>query len=143
MVNARHKEVLKASTFKGAELSASDAKHDNNDNGSSSSSEDLNFREFTYEETKVLSSMIRKQVGKTIKNVMPYFISQTTDNLKDIVRNELEEFKKGGIMNEFRNKMATYYDFTACDAPKFDGALDPIANTRWLAAVEGAFELPS
>nr|GFA88959.1 zinc finger, CCHC-type, retrotransposon Gag domain protein [Tanacetum cinerariifolium] len=78
MVNARHKEVLKASTSKGAELSASDAR----DNGSSSSFEDLNFRGFTNEETKVLSLMIRKQVGKTIKNVMPYFINQTTDNLK-------------------------------------------------------------
>nr|GEX90432.1 hypothetical protein [Tanacetum cinerariifolium] len=103
MVNARHKEVLKASTSKGAELSASDAEHDNNDIGSSSSSEDLNFKEFTNEETKVLSSMIRKQVGKTIRI----------------------------------NEMATYCDFTACDVPKFDGALDPIANTRWLAAIEG------
>ncbi|GKA57099.1 putative reverse transcriptase domain-containing protein, partial [Tanacetum coccineum] len=35
--------------------------------------------------------------------------------------------------------METYHDFTACDVPKFDGALDPIASTRWLAAVEGAF----
>ncbi|GJY08436.1 putative nucleotidyltransferase, ribonuclease H [Tanacetum coccineum] len=97
MVNARHKEVLKASTSKGAELSASDEEHDDSDNGSSSSSEDLNFRGFTDEETKVLSLMIRKQVGKTIKNVMPYFISQTADNLKEIVRKELEEFKKGEL----------------------------------------------
>ncbi|GJW89047.1 putative ribonuclease H-like domain-containing protein [Tanacetum coccineum] len=77
-----------------------------------------------------LLKMIEKQAG--IRN-------QTTDNLKDIVQNELEEFKKGGIMNEFRNKMATYRNFTACDVPKFDGALDLIANTRWLATVEGAF----
>ncbi|GJY76955.1 hypothetical protein Tco_0482071, partial [Tanacetum coccineum] len=75
MVNARHKEVLKASTSKGAELSASDAKHDDRDNGSSTSSEDLNFRGFTDEETKILRSMIRKQVGKTIKNVMPYYLA--------------------------------------------------------------------
>ncbi|GJR82563.1 zinc finger, CCHC-type, retrotransposon gag domain protein [Tanacetum coccineum] len=139
MVNARHKEVLKASTSKGAKLSASKAEHADRDNGSSSSSEKLNFREFTYKEIKVLSSMIRKQVGKTIKNVMPYFISQTTDNLKEIVQKELEEFKKGGIMNDFRNKMETYHDFTACDVPMFDGVLDPIASTRWLAVVEGAF----
>nr|GEW31186.1 hypothetical protein [Tanacetum cinerariifolium] len=52
---------------------------------------------------------------------------------------ELEEFKKGGIMNDYRNKMSTYRDFTACDVPKFNGALDPIASTRWLAAIEGAF----
>nr|GEY82090.1 hypothetical protein [Tanacetum cinerariifolium] len=84
MVNARHKEVLKASTSKGTEISASDVEHDHRDNESSSSSEDLNFRGFTDEETKILSSMIRKQVGKKIKNVIPYYISQTTDNLKEI-----------------------------------------------------------
>ncbi|GJT25439.1 putative reverse transcriptase domain-containing protein [Tanacetum coccineum] len=94
MVNARRKEVLKASTSKEAKLSASDAEHDVNDNVSSSSSEDLNFRGFTEEETKVLSSMINKQVGKAIKNVMSYYISQTTDNLKEVSQKELEEFKK-------------------------------------------------
>ncbi|GKA54198.1 gag-pol polyprotein [Tanacetum coccineum] len=106
MVNTHHKEVLNASTSKGAEPSASDAEHDDNDNGSSSGSEGLNYRGFTEEETKALRSMINKQVGKAIKNVMP-------------------------------NEMTTYRDFTACDVPKFDGALDPISSTRWLAAVEG------
>ncbi|GJX00986.1 zinc finger, CCHC-type, retrotransposon gag domain protein [Tanacetum coccineum] len=83
--------------------------------------------------------MISRQVGKAIKNVMPYYISQTTDNLKEVIQKELEEFKKEGIMKDFRNEMATYRDFTACDVPKFDGTLDPIACTRWLSAVEGAF----
>ncbi|GKC66659.1 hypothetical protein Tco_1099257 [Tanacetum coccineum] len=53
MMNARYKEVLKASTSKEVELSASDAEHDDRDNGSSSSSENLNFRGFTDEETKL------------------------------------------------------------------------------------------
>nr|GEY69631.1 zinc finger, CCHC-type, retrotransposon Gag domain protein [Tanacetum cinerariifolium] len=35
--------------------------------------------------------------------------------------------------------MATYHDFTVCDVPKLDRTLDPIASTRWLFAVEGAF----
>nr|GEV83652.1 hypothetical protein [Tanacetum cinerariifolium] len=35
--------------------------------------------------------------------------------------------------------MATYCEFTACDVPKFDGTLEPIASTRWLSATEGAF----
>ncbi|GJR97558.1 zinc finger, CCHC-type, retrotransposon gag domain protein [Tanacetum coccineum] len=139
MVNTHHKEVLNDSTSKGAEPSASDAEHDDNDNGSSSGSEGLNYRGFTEEEMKSLRSMINKQVGKAIKNVMPYYISQTTDNLKEVIKRELEEFKKGGIMNDYRNEMTTYRDFTACDVPKFDEALDPIASTRWLAAVEGAF----
>ncbi|GKD88015.1 hypothetical protein Tco_1359169 [Tanacetum coccineum] len=110
MVNTHHKEVLNASTSKGAKPSASDAEHDDNDN-----------------------------VGKAIKNVMPYYISQTIDYLKEVIKKELEEFRKGGIMNDYRNEMTAYRDFSACDVPKFDGALDPIASTRWLTAVEGAF----
>nr|GEV04068.1 hypothetical protein [Tanacetum cinerariifolium] len=70
MANDLHKEVLKDSTSKGAEPSTSDAEHDGSDNGSSSSSEDLNFRGFTDEEAKVLSSMILRQVEKAIKNVI-------------------------------------------------------------------------
>ncbi|GJY04948.1 zinc finger, CCHC-type, retrotransposon gag domain protein [Tanacetum coccineum] len=139
MMNARHKEVLKASTSKGTESSNSDADHGNSDNGSSSSYEDLNFRGFTDEETKVLSSMISRQVGKAIKNVMPYYISRTTDNLKELIQKELEGFKREEIMKVFMNKMASYRDFTACDVPKFDGTINPIASTRWLSAVEGAF----
>ncbi|GKF44860.1 hypothetical protein Tco_0131412 [Tanacetum coccineum] len=115
MLNVRHKEVLKTSTSKGAELSTSDAEHDDRDNGSSPSFEDLNFRGFMDEEKKVLSSMIRKA----------------------IIQKEPEEFKRSGIMSVFRNEMATYPDFTACDVPKFDGVLDPMASTRWLAAIEG------
>ncbi|GKE38167.1 zinc finger, CCHC-type, retrotransposon gag domain protein [Tanacetum coccineum] len=134
MVSVHHKEV---SNSKEVAPSASNVDHD--DSGSSSSSEDLNFKGFTDEETKVLSSMISRQVGKAIKNVMPYYISQTTDNLKEVVKRELEEFRKGGVMNDYRNKMATYHDFKVCDVPKFDGAIDLIASTRWLAAVECGF----
>nr|GEW68223.1 hypothetical protein [Tanacetum cinerariifolium] len=46
MVNAHHKEVLKASTSKGVKPSTSDMDHGNSDNVSSSTSEDLNFRGF-------------------------------------------------------------------------------------------------
>nr|GEX77838.1 hypothetical protein [Tanacetum cinerariifolium] len=107
MTDEHHKEVKKASTSKGAESQINDATHNENENESSSSSEDLNFRGFTEEDTKVLSSMIRKQIGKTIKNVMPYFISQTTDNLKEMVRKELEEFKRSGIVGAFRTSNCT------------------------------------
>ncbi|GJY21672.1 putative nucleotidyltransferase, ribonuclease H [Tanacetum coccineum] len=138
MVNTYHEKALKASSSKRAESPTNDADNDGNENGSSSDSEGLNYGGFT-EEMNALRSMINKQVGKAIKNVMPYYISQTTDNLKKVIKRELEEFKKSGIINDYRNDMATYRDFTACDVPKFDGALDPIASTRWLAAVEGAF----
>ncbi|GJR39128.1 zinc finger, CCHC-type, retrotransposon gag domain protein [Tanacetum coccineum] len=83
------------------------------------------LRFFSEEETQVLGQMISRQAGKVIKNVMPYYISQTIDNLKKVIQKELKEFKKSGIINNFRNEMATYHDFTA--------------STRWLSAVEGAF----
>ncbi|GJV37587.1 putative reverse transcriptase domain-containing protein [Tanacetum coccineum] len=109
MVDEHHEEVLKASTSKGVECQKNNANHDDNENGSSSSSGDHNFKGFTDEETKVLSSVIKKQVGKAIKNVMPYNISKTTDNLKEI----------------------------------FDGTLNPIASTRWLSVIKGAFRTNS
>ncbi|GKB52071.1 hypothetical protein Tco_0902824 [Tanacetum coccineum] len=109
MVNARHKEDLKASTSKGADLSASDVEHDDRDNGSSSSSEDLNFRGFTDEETKVLSSMIRKQVGKTIKNVMPYYICAfRTSNYK-------EKNKANFALNFLRDSAKMWWEGKVCE----------------------------
>ncbi|GJR24606.1 hypothetical protein Tco_0973133 [Tanacetum coccineum] len=94
MVDEHYMEAQKASTSKGAESLIYDATCNETENESSSNSEGLNFREFTEEETKVLISMINKQVGKAIKNVMSYYISQTTDNLKELIQRELEEFRK-------------------------------------------------
>nr|GEV33266.1 putative reverse transcriptase domain-containing protein [Tanacetum cinerariifolium] len=139
MVDECHKDVQKASTSKGAKTQIGDAIRDEIKIESSFDSEGLNYGGFTEEETKALRSMINSQVGKAIKNVMSFYISQTTDNLKEVIRKELEEFKKGGMMNDSRNEMATYRDFTACDVPKFDGTLDPITCTKWLSTVEGAF----
>ncbi|GJX42845.1 zinc finger, CCHC-type, retrotransposon gag domain protein [Tanacetum coccineum] len=139
MVDEHHKEVLKASTSKGAKSPIDEAIRDESENESSFDSEGLNHGGFTEEETKALRSMTNKQVGKAIKNVMPFYISQTTDNLKEVIRKELEELKNGGMMNDSQNKMETYRDFMACDVPKFDRTLNPIACTKWLSAVEGAF----
>ncbi|GJU84316.1 zinc finger, CCHC-type, retrotransposon gag domain protein [Tanacetum coccineum] len=134
MVDEHHKEVPKAYTSKGAKSPIDDAISDESENKTSSDSEGLNHGGFTEEETKALRSKTNKHIGKAIKNVMPFYISQTTDNLKEVIRKELEELKKGGMMNDSRNEMATYHDFTACDVPKFDRTLDPIACTKWLSA---------
>ncbi|GJW81552.1 putative reverse transcriptase domain-containing protein [Tanacetum coccineum] len=109
MVDERHKEVQKASASKGAESPMNDATRDESENESSSGSEDPNSGGFTEEEMKALRSMINKQVGKAIKNVMPYYISQTIDNLKEVIKKDLM------------------------------GALNPIASPKWLAVVKGAF----
>nr|GEX56069.1 hypothetical protein [Tanacetum cinerariifolium] len=137
MVDERHKKVQKASTSKGAETPIGDAIRDESENESSSDSEGFNYGGFTEEEMKALRSTINRQMVKAIKNVMPFYISQTTDNLKEVIRKKLEEFKKGGIMNDSRNEMATYREIMACDVPKFDGTLDLITCTKWLFAVEG------
>nr|GEZ23329.1 putative reverse transcriptase domain-containing protein [Tanacetum cinerariifolium] len=69
-------------------------------------------------------------VDKHHKEVQKAFTSMGAEYLiYDATRDE----------NENENDIATYHDFTACDVPKFDGALDPIASTRCLAAVKGAF----
>nr|GEV23366.1 zinc finger, CCHC-type, retrotransposon Gag domain protein [Tanacetum cinerariifolium] len=116
-----------------------DAIRDESKNECSFDSEGHNYGGFTEEEMKALRSMTNRQVRKEIKNVMSFYIRQTTDNLKEVIRKEVEEFKKGGMMNDSRNEMATYHDFTTCDVPKFDGMLDLIACTKWLSTVEGAF----
>ncbi|GJZ90096.1 putative reverse transcriptase domain-containing protein [Tanacetum coccineum] len=85
MVDEHHKEVQKASTSKGAESPIYDATREENENESSSNSEGPNYGGFTEEEMKALRSMINKQVGKAINNVMPYYISQTIDNLKEVL----------------------------------------------------------
>ncbi|GJW54252.1 putative reverse transcriptase domain-containing protein [Tanacetum coccineum] len=123
MVNTHHKEVLNASTSKGAVPSASDVKHDDNDNGSSCGSEGLNYGGFTEEETKSLRSIINKQVGKAIKNVMPYYISQTTNNLKEVIKTDLEEFRKGrksGEGGDFKLTTRVYMMATKEDKVKPD-----------------------
>ncbi|GKD87326.1 hypothetical protein Tco_1358480 [Tanacetum coccineum] len=111
MVDEHHKEVQKASTSKGVESPIYDATHDENEMS--------------------LPLVLRASIMEVSR--------KSRRNLLDIIKRELEEFKKVGIVNDYKNEMTTYRDFTACDVPKFDGALDPIASTRWLAAVEGAF----
>ena len=136
------KEVAKATASKHAETSASDAGNDDksNEGSSSSSTGGLNFRGFSEEEMKALDSMLAKRVGKAIEQAMPYYVKQTTQNLRELMKEEFKEFKKEcGPMKEPKSDKATYRDFTACDVPRFTGVLDPIVSNRWITAVEGAF----
>nr|GFC35642.1 hypothetical protein [Tanacetum cinerariifolium] len=78
-------------------------------------------------------------VDERHKEVQKDSTSKGAETPIEVIRKELEEFKKGGMMNDSRNEMATYHDFMACDVPKFDGMLNPITCTKWLSAVEDAF----
>ncbi|GJR52928.1 hypothetical protein Tco_0485197 [Tanacetum coccineum] len=77
MMNVRHKEDLKASSSKGVESLNSDADHGNDDNGSSFSSDDLNFRGFMDEETK-LEGFKREKIMKGFRNEMATYRNFTT-----------------------------------------------------------------
>nr|GEU63773.1 reverse transcriptase domain-containing protein [Tanacetum cinerariifolium] len=98
-----------------AESLASDADHGDSDDGSYSSFEDLNFKGLMEEETKALSSMITKKVGKAVKKAMPYYINQTTANIKKVIQKELAKFKRERVVKETKKEKATYRDFTTYD----------------------------
>ncbi|GJS03914.1 hypothetical protein Tco_0320422 [Tanacetum coccineum] len=102
------RESRKLLTSMGSSVLIDDAIRDESESKSSSGSEDPNSEGFTEEETKALRAMISKQVGKAIKNVMPYYIRQTTNNLKEVIRKELEELKKGGMMNDSRFQIMAF-----------------------------------
>ncbi|GKF58863.1 hypothetical protein Tco_0172400 [Tanacetum coccineum] len=108
MVNARHKEVLKGSTSKEAGSSASDADH--GDSGSSFSNKSLNFRGFT------LSSMKLRQVGKAIKNAMPYYITPAEE-----VDKILEEFETLMQTNETVKELLKKFNVLIPYCPGYHG----------------------
>ncbi|GJV11370.1 putative reverse transcriptase domain-containing protein [Tanacetum coccineum] len=104
----------------------------------------------TIRNKKVLKATPSKHVGTTASNVDKvssgdddrYSSSSSKDlNFRGFSKEEKEalDAKEGGFMKGSWKDRATYRDFTACDVPKFTGDLNPIASTRWITAVEGAF----
>ncbi|GKE58022.1 zinc finger, CCHC-type, retrotransposon gag domain protein [Tanacetum coccineum] len=132
---------MKATTSKHVETTANDADNvSSDDDRSSSSSEDLNFRGFSREEKDAVDAIIAKRVGKETKRAILFYIDKTSNIMKEKIRKELEELKKKGVfMKGSSHDRATYRDFTACDVPKFMGDLNPIVSTRWITSIEGAF----
>ncbi|GJX82468.1 putative nucleotidyltransferase, ribonuclease H [Tanacetum coccineum] len=97
MATIRNKEVLKVTTFKHAGTTANVANRVNSDDDSSSSSfEDLNFRQFSKDEKDALNVIIARRVGKALKRAIPFFISKTLDIMKEQIRKEVVELKKEG-----------------------------------------------
>ncbi|GJW14749.1 zinc finger, CCHC-type, retrotransposon gag domain protein [Tanacetum coccineum] len=89
---------------------------------------------------KALDVVIAKRIGKAMRKAIPYYINETSNQMKEQIRKEFEELKKEvGFMKGSWKDRATYRDFTACDVPKFTGDLNPIASTRWITTVEGVF----
>nr|GEV56234.1 hypothetical protein [Tanacetum cinerariifolium] len=78
MVNTHHEKALKASSSKGAESPTNDTDSDGNENGSSSDSEDLNFRGFTEEETKMEAKEVDK-IREELQN-----ITQTNETMNEL-----------------------------------------------------------
>nr|GEU87064.1 putative reverse transcriptase domain-containing protein [Tanacetum cinerariifolium] len=105
MLNARHKEVLESTTSKRTESLASDVDHGDSDDGSSSSSKDLNYGGFTKEETKALSSMISKKVGKAVLSILGWCSWKEFKDSFNAKYAPAEEI--GKIREEFQTLMQT------------------------------------
>ncbi|GKA93022.1 putative reverse transcriptase domain-containing protein [Tanacetum coccineum] len=73
-----------------------------------------------------------------MRRAIPYYIDETSNMMKELIRKEFEELKReGGFMKGSWKDEATYLDFMACDVPKFMGDLNAIVSTRWITVVEG------
>ncbi|GJT10555.1 hypothetical protein Tco_0857597 [Tanacetum coccineum] len=109
MATIRNKEVLKETTSKHVGTSASNVKKFSSDDDSSSSSSE-----------DLNFRGFSREEKKALDAVIAKRIGKAT--------------RKGSWKDR-----TTYHDFTACDVPKFTSDLNPIASTRWITAVEGAF----
>ncbi|GJR57121.1 hypothetical protein Tco_1499283 [Tanacetum coccineum] len=53
-----------------------------------------------------------------IRKAIPFYINETSNNMREQIRKEFEELKKNeGLMRDAKNDKATYRDFTACEIP--------------------------
>ncbi|KAJ9538901.1 hypothetical protein OSB04_031634 [Centaurea solstitialis] len=91
-----------------------------------------------------LRELIASEVGEALQDLLPGLFTQIKDELKKEVRSQVEAVvgdraSGSGGSSGGQARSASYKDFMACQLPQFDGQKDPIASTRWLADIEGAF----
>ncbi|KAJ9543618.1 hypothetical protein OSB04_023325 [Centaurea solstitialis] len=96
------------------------------------------------EETSNLREMIASEVGEALQDLLPGLFAKIKDDLKQEIRTQVEAVmgdraNGSGGSNGGQARVTSYKDFMACQPPQFDGQKHPIASSRWLADVEGAF----
>ncbi|KAJ9556038.1 hypothetical protein OSB04_010652 [Centaurea solstitialis] len=95
-------------------------------------------------DTGNLRELISSEVGEALQDLLPGLFAQLKDDMRKEIRSQVEAVvgdraSGSGGSSSGQPRSASYKDFMACQPPQFDGQKDPIASTRWLADVEGAF----
>ena len=95
-------------------------------------------------ETPDLRDVIDSEVTETLHQILPGLFAQMKDELLLAVDQRIEAAfttreSATGSNNQAQSRTVTFKDFMACQPPHFEGQKDPIACSRWIAAVEGAF----
>ncbi|KAJ9547046.1 hypothetical protein OSB04_019589 [Centaurea solstitialis] len=101
--------------------------------GSASGSEDSDLRD-----------LIGSQVNEVLQQLLPGLFAQMKDELLQAFDERIEAAftargSAAGSSGQAQSRTVTFKDFMACQPPHYEGQKDPIACSRWIAAVEGAF----
>ncbi|KAJ9550422.1 hypothetical protein OSB04_014467 [Centaurea solstitialis] len=89
-----------------------------------------------------LREIISAEVAQVMQNTLPGLFEQMKDELAKTVISQVEAAmasRPNGSGSSQTSRVTSYKDFTACQPPFFQGQKDPVASTRWLTEIEGAF----
>ncbi|KAJ9563166.1 hypothetical protein OSB04_008326 [Centaurea solstitialis] len=89
-----------------------------------------------------LREIISAEVAQVMQNTLPGLFEQMKDELAKTVNSQVEAAmasRPSGSGSSQTSKVTSYKDFTACQPPFFQRQKDPVASTRWLTEIEGAF----
>ncbi|KAJ9562962.1 hypothetical protein OSB04_008122 [Centaurea solstitialis] len=100
------------------------------------------------QETANLREMIAAEVGEALHDMLPGYFAQMKEELKNEMRSQVETVVEAAVAARpsgsggsggGQSRVVTYKDFSACQPPQFNGQKDPVASSRWISEVEGAF----
>ncbi|KAJ9535388.1 hypothetical protein OSB04_un001497 [Centaurea solstitialis] len=100
------------------------------------------------QETANLREMIAAEVGEALHDMLPGYFAQMKEELKNEMRSQVETVVEAAVAarpsgsggsSGGQSRVVTYKDFSACQPPQFNGQKDPVASSRWISEVEGAF----
>ncbi|KAJ9537988.1 hypothetical protein OSB04_030721 [Centaurea solstitialis] len=88
--------------------------------------------------------MISAEVGEALHDLLPGMFAQMKEELTKEIRSQVEAAvasRPGGSggTSGGQPRVTTYKDFSTCQPPQFNGQKDPVASSRWISEVEGAF----
>ncbi|KAJ9555712.1 hypothetical protein OSB04_010326 [Centaurea solstitialis] len=95
-------------------------------------------------ETPDLRDIIASQITETLQQILPGLFAKMKDEVLQAVDQRIDTAfasrgSTSGSNNQAQSRSSTFKDFMACQPPHYEGRKDPIACSRWIATVEGAF----